>query len=64
MSETPGDATKSVEDRARDVIESISLPPGPKRNQCTVPAGRWTSVPGDAVFDSSPMPNSIWPLTT
>ena len=43
------------------MIEIISAPPSPNRNQCTVPAGRWTRVPADAVFESEPMPKSTWP---
>jgi hypothetical protein len=32
----------------RDVIEIISPPPGPNRNQCVDPAGMCTRVPGAA----------------
>jgi hypothetical protein len=49
---------------SRDVIDTISPPPDPKRNQWVVPAGRCTSVPGEAVIDVSPMPKSISPFTT
>lgn len=47
-------SVKNAAAPGRDVIEIISPPPGPNRNQCVAPAGKCTKLPDRARRSSSP----------